>query len=347
MSDKKFTLTVFTLFIFLTLCVVGFNFWIDPLWHYGHAHEYNDVQKVIDEREQKIMRLEHWEKDYDTLLIGSSRSTYIHPTAFQKWSVYNFSTANLSMREYQSYIIYAQSQNHDIDRLILGVDFFKSSVQEAGAPRSLNNYEKKIHQPLYRTKNLFSLPLFKNSVQNFWLSKNNEITEDRLYNRHGEAFAEKVSDEEAREEIELKIARFERKFYGDNYTYFPQYAAIMEKARNTFEGDEILVFTTPISTELFKSLVGTGLYDEYEVWLRDLVDVYGGVWNFMYPNTVTNEIDNYYDGHHFYPEVGNLIADRLENGMSADVPEDFGVYVTEKNIDEHLNGIRKMTLSLQ
>ena len=347
MSDKKFTVTIVILFAVLVSSVVSFNFWIDPLWHYSHAHAYNDVQKVINEREQKIAQLQFEEKDFDTLLIGSSRSTYIHPTAFGTWDVFNASVANLSMREYQSYILYAQSQNKDIERIILGVDFFKSSEEEAGAARSVNNYEAKVKQPFYRAKNLLSLQVLDYSIDNFKLSRGNLITEDRLYNRQGEAFAKKLTENEIEKMTAEKIKRFEETFYGEHYTYYPKYAEIMTKVKNTVPNGEMIVFTTPISTELFKTLVNTGLYDDYEVWIRDLVEVYGGVWNFMYPNTVTNDINNYYDGHHFYPEIGSLIANRIENGTASPATDDFGFYVTTDNIEKHLKEVRSLVAEFE
>ncbi|MCZ2257588.1 hypothetical protein [Sporosarcina sp. G11-34] len=347
MSDKKFTLTIVILFVVLTSSVVSFNFWIDPLWHYSHAHAYNDVQKVINEREQKVAQLQFEEKDYDTLLIGSSRATYIHPSAFDDWKVFNASVANLSMREYYSYLLYAKSQNKHIERVILGVDFFKSSEQEASGARSLDNYEKKVNQPFYRSKNLLSLQVLDYSIDNFNLSRKNSISEDRLYNRKGEAFAKKLSKDEIEKMTSSKIERFKKTFYGERYTYYSQYAEIMAKVKDVMPDGATIVFTTPISTELFKALVDTGLYDDYEVWLRDLVNVYGGVWNFMYPNSVTNDIRNYYDGHHFYPETGDLIANRIKNGLASTSPSDFGVYVTSDNIEAHLQEVRSLVAELK
>lgn len=341
MSDKKFTFTVLSIFSVLTIFVVAFNYWIDPLWHYDRAHAYNKVQKVVDEREQKTAQIEFQRPQYDTLLVGSSRATYIQPSAFQKWDVFNFSVANLSMREYHTFILYAKKQNEAIKRVILGVDFFKSSEQEASTPRSHDNYEKKINEPLYRTKSLVSLPTFRYAFGNFMLSKKDAITEDRLYNRAGDAFAKKLTEAETDGEMAYKIERFEETFYGEHYEYFSQYKEIMAKVRDEIADEEVFVFTTPISMELFHSLVETGLYDDFEVWLRDLVEVYGGIWNFMYPNDVTKNKYNYYDGHHFYPEVGDLIAEVLEEGQLKDSEMDFGVFVTGDNIDQHLDETRK------
>ncbi|MCH4826807.1 hypothetical protein [Planococcus halocryophilus] len=347
MYDKKFSFTVMAIFATLTITAATFNFWIDPLWHYGHAHELNDVQVVTDEREQKTAQQFYQQVDADTLLLGSSRSTYIQPSGFQNWQVYNYSVSNLSMREYYTMMIYAFDHNPDYQRVLLGVDFFKSSEEQAENARAITGYETKVKKPFYRIKNLLSLDALGYAIDNVKLSASNNISEDRLYNRQGDAFARKLSEEETAQDTATKITRFEDTFYGDHYVYYSRYKEIMQKVHDSYPQAEKIVYTTPISTELFKSLVETGLLDDYEIWLRDLVSVYGGVWNFMYPNRVTNDINNYYDGHHFYPEIGALISKRLEKGEDADVPEDFGVLVTEDNIDEHLAMVRQLVAEFE
>ncbi|MCM3756289.1 hypothetical protein M3197_02200 [Sporosarcina aquimarina] len=342
MTDKKFARTALLLFLMLAAATAGVNYWIDPLWHYGHANAFNTVQKVTNEREQKIAMLHYGRHDYDTLLIGSSRSTYIHPSAFEGWDVFNFSVANMSVREVHSFMLYSQSQLPGLKRYLIGVDFFKSSEKEAGAPRALTNYEKKITQPFYRTKNLLSLDTLEISIENFKKSVTDTVDEDRLYNRKGEAFANRLSKEEVEKSTSLKIARFEKEFYGSNYTYYRDYPMILQKIKDAAGNDELSVYTTPISTGLFVSLVESGLLDEYEHWIRDLVKVNGGVWNFMYPNSITNDNMNYIDGHHFYPEIGTLIAKRIQNTDTAEVPEDFGVYVTADNLETHLQNVRDL-----
>ncbi|REB08697.1 hypothetical protein DVB69_06095 [Sporosarcina sp. BI001-red] len=342
MTDKKFAKTALVIFLTLATATAGVNYWIDPLWHYGHANAFNSIQKVTNEREQKIAMLHYGPHDYDTLLIGSSRSTYIHPSAFEGWDVFNFSVANMSVREVHSFMVYSQSQLPELKRYLIGVDFFKSSEQEAGAPRALTNYEKKIDQPFYRTKNLLSLDSLDISIQNFMKSVTDTVDEDRLYNRKGEAFANRLTKEEVEESTSLKIERFEEEFYGSHYTYYKDYPMILQKIKDAAGDDELTVYTTPISTGLFVSLVESGLLDDYEHWIRDLVTVYGGVWNFMYPNTITNDDMNYIDGHHFYPEIGTLLAKRIQHSNSAEIPKDFGVYVTADNVEEHLQEVRKL-----
>jgi hypothetical protein len=60
----------------------------------------------------------------------------------------------------------------------------------------------------------------------------------------------------------------------------------------------------------------------------------------MYPNSITNDSSNYFDGHHFYPEVGTMIAHRID-GTNQGVPKDFGIYVTNENIAEHIEFVQE------
>lgn len=348
MNDKKFTWIVLIIFSIMTFGVVGFNFWIDPMWHFAHSHEFNDVQITINEREQKTAELLFQNEEYDTILLGSSRSTYISPKSFEDWNVYNFSASNLSIREYESMIQFADNiSKQPVERYIFGVDFFKSSEKEASSSSSLTEFEKKVEAPFYRAKTLLSLDLLDYSIKNFEFSRDNNIVEGRFYNRENTAFAKKLTEHEINDRTAKEIIKFNELFYGTNYEYFDRYKKIMQDVKNISPTTEKIVFTTPISTELFKALVETDLLDDYENWLRDLVDVFGGVWNFMYPNSITNDISNYYDGHHFNPEVGNLIALRLKDKNAESVPEDFGVYVTKENIEQHLSKVQVLADSIE
>ena len=50
---------------------------------------------------------------------------------------------------------------------------------------------------------------------------------------------------------------------------------------------------------------------------------------------------NYYEDSHYLAYVGELVAAKIFNDKSVEVPEDFGVLVTKDNIDEHLENLRK------
>jgi hypothetical protein len=77
-----------------------------------------------------------------------------------------------------------------------------------------------------------------------------------------------------------------------------------------------------------------------------LVDVFGEVYDFMGINTITNNPSNYADLHHFYPEFGTLIADRVTGVKNSKLPDDFGIRINKENLEAHLKQIDKQVASL-
>lgn len=319
----RFFTVIFLLIAAVPLLVIGsFSYWIDPLWSFSHKHDYNDVQTVIDERQQKVNELYFGEPNYDTLLIGSSRSTYIPANTFEGMDVYNFSASNLSFMEYRSMIEFAQSQNgKPFERIILGVDFFKSSKLQNKHVVKWEPYIAKTEAPFYRWKNLISLDVLEYSKQNFEWSRGTEFQDLRQYNRDNIAFAQEFDAETIEKETLAKIEKFRDEFYGDNFEYDPRLKEELALIKETYPNAELIVFTTPISTPLFNALEEEGNLPDYERWLEDIQVGPDKVFNFMYPNSVTNDLSNYFDGHHFYPSVGEKIARTISTG---EIEGDFG-----------------------
>jgi hypothetical protein len=328
----------------IVLCVggvSGFNTFIDPLWMFGHSHEYNDVQAAINERQQKTNHMKYQRFNYDGLLLGSSRTTYMNQYEFKNEKVYNYSVSNLSIQEYDSFLAFAVRENgRPFDTVYIGVDFFKSSVKESSRKISINGYVETVDDPIYRFKKQLSLDLLDYSWDNFKHSKQDSNVYVRNYNRFNVATALKVNKETTKAQTEGKIKKFREVFYGDTYTYNKNYPKVLQRLVDQYPSTTFVVFTTPISEPLLQALVEEGRFADYERWLRDLVTVSGGVYNFMTVNDVTkNWEDNYFDGHHFYEHVGTLIAHRINNVEDVQLPANFGDYVTEENIDAHLKAV--------
>jgi len=98
---------------------------------------------------------------------------------------------------------------------------------------------------------------------------------------------------------------------------------------------------------MFELMVKEGLYPYYKQWLRDIVEVFGEVHNFMTLNTITCDLENFYDGAHVYPSVGRLIAHRVIGAPDPDIPGDFGVLVTRENIEGHLRNIDRQVKEVE
>ncbi|HOP41492.1 MAG TPA: hypothetical protein PLI53_10670, partial [Geobacteraceae bacterium] len=102
-----------------------------------------------------------------------------------------------------------------------------------------------------------------------------------------------------------------------------------------------VVFTTPVSKPLFCLMVRLNRLPDYERWLRDLVDVFGEVYNFMDLNSVTRDyLRNFSDCDHLFPEAGTLLAHRVLGIPDQSLPPDFGKLVARRNIEETIAAVR-------
>ena len=175
MTYKAWAIRLVVILATLVAGIGGFNYWMDPMWMYGGAHEFNDVQDTINERQQKTNRIKFQPFSPDTLLIGSSRSTYINQYEFKDMDVYNYSVANMSVHEYESYIAFAkENSSREIKTVIIGLDFFKSSLAESKTPLSIYPYASTLDKPFVRWKNIISYDLTRYSYYNFKASIKNE-----------------------------------------------------------------------------------------------------------------------------------------------------------------------------
>lgn len=80
----------------------------------------------------------------------------------------------------------------------------------------------------------------------------------------------------------------------------------------------------------------------YTAWLRAVVALSGGLWDFGDDNSVARDIGNYLDISHFDSRVGRWTLERIYGraGGRSGLPRDLGVWVTPANVDAHLRAIR-------
>jgi hypothetical protein len=128
--------------------------------------------------------------------------------------------------------------------------------------------------------------------------------------------------------------------YGPDFTYDEGLLEVWRRLRQAYPDARLVVFTTPESRPLFSLMVRMGHFPDYERWLADLVGAFGEVWDFTGLNSVTEDQTNYLDAHHFTPEIGRLIVDRLAGRPLPFEHVDFGVQVTRASLRQHLDRLR-------
>ena len=160
------------LWVLLAIILVGaggiaaLNALIDPLWFFTHAHPLNQIQPGFDERAQKTNWLRARHGQFDAVLFGSSRATYIDQRDFAPWRMFNHAVNAMWPREYQDYLDHFTKVNGRApDLVVLGVDFFGSLRNLVGKWRAPEIYLQNSGDPRYILGSLLSLELLQRSLR--------------------------------------------------------------------------------------------------------------------------------------------------------------------------------------
>lgn len=336
---KKWIKINLFLLLGLLLTVSILNYTVDPFWCFEHQNNLNQYQKATNERQQKANYIYFTSKQYDTILLGSSRTTHMNRHAFKGMNVFNFSASSMRPQEYKTYIDFViHDAKQPIQNIIIGTDFFgylSSGRFICDNPSSIVRATK---SPFYRWKLLFSYNTLSNTFKNI---RNTFISSKRsdFYNRDEvKTMIRQTVDTRKYGEIPQDVIDFSRTEYAGNPN--PNYYQILNDIKNTYNNKKIIIYTTPISKALFDQMVYMGHYPHYEQWLRDLVAIYGSVYHFMYLSPIaTNYIAYFKDSHHAYPETNALIAQKIASQCISE-PKNFGMILTRENIETKLQELR-------
>ena len=295
---------------------------------------------AFDERLQKTNLILNRGLSADGVLIGSSRTTYIDPGSFKQERYFNYAVGNIFSSEYPG-MVHAASMAGTLKSVVIGLDFYATN----------RNHPHHYFRPLEyyvanaKRETIGSL-LSIDGVGYAWKSIRCTLRLE-CHEYYDRDFVKHMTRLPERRDRDGKILRqlelYTRDLYGASYVWDDKFADYLSSMKQVHPTVRFTAFTTPVSYPLFSLLVQQGRLEDYERWLRTTVAQWGSVWDFMGVNSVTQNLDLYVDAHHFVPEVGRWIANRME-GRDSDVPDDFGVLVTAANIDQHLVAIRRQAL---
>ena len=345
MNSKKW-IKIFVIIITVGILPIAiFNFIIDPLWTFSHSNPFNNAQPGFNERQQKTNRAYFGGlEQYDTLLLGSSRTTYINQYDFVGMHVFNYASNDMLPYEYNDWVSVAkQIKGKNFKTIILGVDFWSSSNGVFFKDTKKRNKSPMIYfnvsqEPFYRYKQLLSIETLRKSG----VALKHHITPGTTdYSRENIKSTILVAEDRKKESCSKQFKLYSTLVYGSAYHYNTKIGYYFKQLKKSNPNTKFIIYTTPISKELFEFLVQSGNLSDYKRWLNVLVEEFGEVYDFMGINTITNTKSNYPDLQHFYPFVGTLLANKISKKENINIPKDFGVLVTKENIDNHLLNIEE------
>jgi hypothetical protein len=314
----------------------GINYFMDPLWCFSLSHKYNAKQDDFNERQQKTNYITYHDFNYQGLIMGSSTSTNINQNSFKGITVYNYSINGLQPVEYLPYIRYAMERNgKDFEYIFMGLDFMYAAELP---PPKLDPAAvfSETRSPLYRLKTLISLDTLKFSRRNLM---NYLYGRHIYYDRNNIKYSTTLTRDVQDYNMNMLLKLFEKSdhpFAFNNYKYDEEYRSILKRIRDDNPKTRFVVFTTPVVLRFMVLMVRNNLLDEYLQWIKDIVEVYGECYHFMYPNKITGDYVKYFhDPNHYYPFVSDMMADEMFNHkITSDTG--FGMYINRENLDRKL-----------
>lgn len=239
------------------------NFIVDPLWMFKSTQDFDIKQKDFNERVQKTNYLAFKDNDFNAVLLGNSRVTYINQNDFDlHCKVYNYSVNAMPPSEYDDAIEnFVKLTNKEPKIILLGIELFNIGLDNSDIFKEA--YENTRNGWGYKFSNLFSYDTLLFSSQNLYTTFKGFDRKQRFYNK----FLEKVS-----------------------------------KEQNIYKNSRFVVFTMPIHSDLFKIWSNDKKFvNYYSLWLKDLVSLFGNVNHFFYDSSVSDSYYNFLDAFHFYP----------------------------------------------
>jgi len=350
---------------------------IDPLGVFGD--KLFNMQKISMLTNQRFHKIEYLEKNfrqYNSYLIGGSRTAAINPEWIEKYipgsKFYNLFVSaateydNLNHVRYvlENYIvrnIVVQVHMNDLysyfdlgDSTLTTTPHYKVSgenILQFYLPYLSPGGEllaKKLKYALgiHKTDNLKTV--VEETGERSYRYEEKLITEDHeKYMANEKTFH--IQNEKAKLKLLTKVARetsdttklFAQKGKAWGIKLKENIASLQEIRRICDEKKvRLILLTMPHNQEMMDIFDA----EDYLAFIRELSGV-APFWDFSGYNSITTDNRNYYEWSHYRITVVKYILARMFADPSVDVPEDFGVFVTHENIEEHIVHLRGNILS--
>lgn len=330
--------------------VMLLNYAVDPMWCFNHETPFAVWRSpdLMGIRQQKTNLLRFRDYKIDSVIMGNSRVMAISPTDVGE-AYFNFGLSSFAPMECHSVMeVFYKAQGYYPKNILLGICFFAAVFK--GQSDWTDEAASSMYTPslAYRMKILTNVALGKKSLKIIIKNLNGNVKFGDI--RYTSDYMEALSYYMSAEDIQTK-KRESNGYYLSyqnacrNFEYYNEYKASLATLVQEPINANVEAFITPVGTPLLLLLAETPeLFSAYELLLHETVDVLGGVWNFMYVNSVTSDHTLWREPGHSLPQVNKWVLDRMRN--TGNPPSDFGVYVTAENIDEHLREVRAQIMAL-
>lgn len=277
--------------------VLAVNVTVDPLW-YWHGNIVTDENFPFNERFAKLNQFMRAPDQYDCLIFGSSRVTFLDQTRIADYTCANLSFSAGVVPEFVTTARYIKAQGVSPKLVIVGVDAFNFW-------RDMNSrlpeFVKRGEPPPGWVRTYLAASALNFSLRT--LSGDSPMA--RAYDAN---FVGKVDEDAPTYTPPARDAMSGRawKFEASRQKMFFELRDVFPEAR-------FIGYVPPISAwRTVEELYLTGYIDQYLEAMKAIAERFDVLYDLSVPSEVTMRPENTYDGGHFSTAVNATIADVLQ-----------------------------------
>jgi hypothetical protein len=298
--------------------VLAANALVDPLWYLG-GNRITGLNHTFNERLTKSNHYARDPRDYDCLVLGSSRVTLLNETDIAGRRCFNYSFAFGHVLEFGPVADYVLRHRPDLQLVVIGVDAFNFSRQALEV--ALPDYVLAQRPPPSFLVTYLSLDALLLSYR--------ALTGTEVGPRYYRSdFTCELLDRSKRYApppyIDLSDPHGTLPVHPTNTTgpfdvdRRAQYRALRERFRGV---PRVIGYVPPVSVHFLAHVQAKGHLDGYIDAVLAVADLFDAYYDFSFPTPVTADPRSTYDGSHYHVAVNRRIAQVL---AGAPLPADFG-----------------------
>ena len=345
MSSKKWLVFFCATVLFLGAAVLGFNWLVDPYGVFSHKTlEWASYEMTLNLRTAKMTYLEEHHQEYDSYLLGCSSTSSFPVESLNEYldaSFYNMIMYGADMLDVEEQAVYLL-EHYEVKNLVVNV-YLDNAKDYNTLPDPLRSYTMPAQttgesSAAFLAKYLFMDPRHSLDKLTAWYEDTYLPQSFDVFDAETGAYDKSARDAEAIGDMDA---------YLESYSVFANYPEATNSTNEeaisgtldalahirdlcTEKGVNFLVLCAPVYAD----------YLDYYDW-DQVADFYTRLaevtpyWDFSY-SSVSFEPRYFYDETHFRNCVGEMALARVFGDDSIYIPEDFGVYVTQDNVQAHL-----------
>ncbi len=339
---KKWMIGVLLSIAILVGSIVAINVMVDAYGIFRKDFSHQPYALIPNMNYIKMKFLMENRERFDSFIFGSSRVENIDQSKISNGRYYNMTYALGLPQEHLANIKYLLQKGVKIRNIIIGIDEFSYQVDPAPRRSALMNQplpaisgrklENFYGEYFFKLKGV--IPQLQAYIRHNYTRRNDPIELHMRYDMFetGRLFCRSCDDDIEKDRathathFEKPAMYFEGDYIDDTIAAIRDLAGVC-RTHNI----NLILFISPSQQVAY---LNTNL-ERFARFKKELAGV-TGYFDFSGLNSITKDPYYYYEPLHYRPMVGDLMLAVMFGNPELAVPRDFGVYVTDANVEAHL-----------